>query len=157
MNAYLLPDAPSDWEAAFDQGFDCFCERCVPDKLWYIRFADGGGEADWPEHCAECDEPLENPLTSSGVEYVLDAIRQSLQEPRSERDRVHPGSSNSFYHGARRCDVVRDWAMQLLDYDLTDRQERIVWHFLERTAADRSARCGITHWPASSIDDGASI
>ena len=118
-----------------DTGCEFYCESCAPERC--AAYSDGGGEADYPQHCCICDEPLENPLTDDGVEYVLDAIRQSLSEPRSERD------------------VVRDWAMQLLDYDLADKKKRIVWHFLERTAADRSARCGITHWTSS--DDGASI
>ena len=37
-------------------------------------YADGGGEADSPQHCADCGAFLENPLTGDGRRYVLDAI-----------------------------------------------------------------------------------
>jgi hypothetical protein len=37
-------------------------------------FADGGGESDSPQHCDHCGEFLENPLTSEGVEYVMQAL-----------------------------------------------------------------------------------
>jgi hypothetical protein len=37
-------------------------------------FADGGGEADTPQHCDSCGVFLENPLTAHGVEYVKEAF-----------------------------------------------------------------------------------
>lgn len=33
-------------------------------------YADGGGEADTPQHCDACQTFLENPLTDDGREYV---------------------------------------------------------------------------------------
>ncbi len=39
-------------------------------------YADGGGEADCPQHCAACGVFLENPLTSDGIEYVKSAISE---------------------------------------------------------------------------------
>ena len=33
-------------------------------------YADGGGEADTPQHCDGCRQFLENPLTCDGVVYV---------------------------------------------------------------------------------------
>lgn len=33
-------------------------------------YADGGGEADSPQHCGDCGVHLENPLTPDGVAYV---------------------------------------------------------------------------------------
>ena len=38
--------------------------------------ADGGGESDYPAHCAECDSFLENPITADGVDYVREQYRQ---------------------------------------------------------------------------------
>jgi hypothetical protein len=38
-------------------------------------YADGGGEADTPQHCDGCGQFLENPLTGDGLIYVEDAIR----------------------------------------------------------------------------------
>ena len=37
-------------------------------------YANGGGEADSPQHCDHCNAFLENPLTTDGVEYVENAI-----------------------------------------------------------------------------------
>jgi hypothetical protein len=37
-------------------------------------YPDGGGEADYPQHCAECLVFLENPLTDDGARYVREAI-----------------------------------------------------------------------------------
>ena len=37
-------------------------------------YADGGGEADTPQHCDHCNAFLENPLTPDGAEYVVEAI-----------------------------------------------------------------------------------
>lgn len=39
-------------------------------------YADGGGEADSPQHCDHCGEFLENSLTGDGEEYVRDLIAQ---------------------------------------------------------------------------------
>jgi hypothetical protein len=41
-------------------------------------YADGGGEADTPQHCDGCRQFLENPLTGDGLIYVEDAIRDWL-------------------------------------------------------------------------------
>jgi hypothetical protein len=38
-------------------------------------YSDGGGEADSPQHCADCHTFLENPLTSDGREYVRENSR----------------------------------------------------------------------------------
>lgn len=41
-------------------------------------YADGGGEADTPQHCDGCGRFLENPLTGDGLIYVEDALRRCL-------------------------------------------------------------------------------
>src|ERR1700730_17287128 len=41
-------------------------------------YADGGGEADTPQHCDGCGQFLENPLTADGLTYVEDALRRYL-------------------------------------------------------------------------------
>ncbi len=43
-------------------------------------YSDGGGEADSVQHCAECGELLENPLTEEG----LDSLRDMLAETESD-------------------------------------------------------------------------
>lgn len=37
-------------------------------------YSDGGGEADTPQHCDKCGVLLENPLTSDGEAYVIEAF-----------------------------------------------------------------------------------
>jgi hypothetical protein len=54
--------------------------------------ADGGGEADTPQHCGQCGVFLENPLTREGLDYVAEAIG----------DYVH--------HGDGSLDVLHAWA-----------------------------------------------
>ena len=41
-------------------------------------YAQGGGEADTPQHCEGCGQFLGNPLTSDGVLWVEDVIRGCL-------------------------------------------------------------------------------
>jgi len=40
-------------------------------------YGDGGGESDTPQHCDGCEVFLENPLTSDGYDYVVEAIGDS--------------------------------------------------------------------------------
>lgn len=44
-------------------------------------YAEGGGEADSPQHCDACKVFLENPLTSEGVDYVRGIIAERLADP----------------------------------------------------------------------------
>lgn len=37
-------------------------------------YANGGGEADYPQHCRGCDVFLQNPLTGEGYAYVRDGL-----------------------------------------------------------------------------------
>lgn len=37
-------------------------------------YSDGGGEADSPQHCADCGGFLNNPLTDDGYRYVCDLL-----------------------------------------------------------------------------------
>lgn len=43
-------------------------------------YADGGGEADTPQHCDGCGVFLENPLTSDGEVYVCEAVVEALSQ-----------------------------------------------------------------------------
>jgi len=82
---------------------DLFCEDCIEkikkslnpvgiinldDEYSYDSdeypkgpYTDGGGEADYPHHCADCGVFLENPLTSDGQEYVKECYQE---KPESE-------------------------------------------------------------------------
>jgi hypothetical protein len=43
-------------------------------------YADGGGEADSPQHCDACNAFLENPLTADGAEYLAEQISEAMVE-----------------------------------------------------------------------------
>ena len=80
-----------------------YCEECTQDILVHTTppkdydpdnesswdsdeypkgpFAQGGGEADCPQHCDSCQLFLENPLTSDGEAYVHDAAKEKPQGP----------------------------------------------------------------------------
>lgn len=44
-------------------------------------YPDGGGESDYPCHCAGCNAFLNNPLTPDGVAYVRDALARNTGRP----------------------------------------------------------------------------
>ena len=108
-------------------------------------YSDGGGESDSPCHCGACGEPLENPLTSDGVNYVLETIQDSIQEAvdkgRADTwDRIMPmkgtgEESQTAFHGSRHVEIVRGWALQLHDYSLEKEESAIVDLFLELSEA----------------------
>ncbi len=117
------------------------CEWLCPDCAEGVDglegpYPDGGGEADCPQHCAACGIPLENPLTSDGVTYVLDAIRESTADTAENRNTIRqaiPDQPN-WYDGSPRCAVVRDWANQILYYGLDDQDRDLVNNYLELTS-----------------------
>jgi hypothetical protein len=52
-------------------GEPCDDSDCCPQG----PYANGGGEADTPQHCDTCGLFLENPLTSDGIEYVHEQLK----------------------------------------------------------------------------------
>ena len=60
-------------------------------------YQDGGGESDTPNHCDMCHAFLENPLTTDGYAYMLDAVAEALRVPKQQRDAVREWWS--FYKG----------------------------------------------------------
>jgi len=71
-------------------------------------YEDGGGEADCPQHCANCHVALLNPLTTVGVQYVIDSLEDSKRGD---------------------IEILRGWAKQLSDYSLNDEQQFILDNF----------------------------
>ena len=57
---------------AFLIGCEFYCVDCAPDDA--VGYAYGGGEADAPQHCANCHVHLENPLTTDGYAYARELI-----------------------------------------------------------------------------------
>jgi hypothetical protein len=72
--AALAPENPDD-ESTYDS-----------DNWPKGPYADGGGEADCPQHCDVCHVFLENPLTSEGLDYVRETIASALKNPRAKLD-----------------------------------------------------------------------
>ena len=58
-------------------GFTCESDH-DSDDMPKGPYADGGGEADSPQHCDACGEFLENPLTGDGLIHIEDALRRCL-------------------------------------------------------------------------------
>ncbi len=65
-------------------------------------YADGGGESDCPQHCAQCHVPLGNPLTTDGIGYVIEHLRDYV---------VGSGMQS---------DALDGWAEDIADYSLTE-------------------------------------
>lgn len=47
---------------------------------------EGGGESDCPQHCDDCRDFLENPLTSEGYDYVAQAVSKWILHGRGTQE-----------------------------------------------------------------------
>lgn len=56
-------------------------------------YPDGGGESDTPSHCDACNAHLENPLTSDGYAYVIEAVAEDVRDACAPRNAGHLGSA----------------------------------------------------------------
>ena len=54
------------------------CDTGDSDDYPQGPYADGGGEADSPQHCNDCQVFLKNPLTSDGLDVVFQTVAESL-------------------------------------------------------------------------------
>lgn len=107
---------------------DLWCVSCAP-EVADGPYPNGGGEADAPWHCAGCMVPLKNPLTGDGVRYVLEAIEKELQNP--DRWKIHEIYDGTYYEGAPHIYIVEDWANQIADYGLDEKQQELLEKFFE--------------------------
>ena len=75
-------------------------------------YANGGGEADTPQHCDHCGVFLENDLTGDGEEYVMDALSPYVNQLRSGGYAIN--SKNISYMASISVDlnhqVLAEWA-----------------------------------------------
>lgn len=133
---------------------DFYCDDCIdlasikkPDypKPWdtddYPAHYSDVGETDCPQHCGDCGCPLDYSLTSDGVEYVLNAIHESIEEAlekgrASTWDRIMPmpGTgevSQTYYAGCRHVEIMRDWSKHIADYGLDREDKALVDLFLQ--------------------------
>ena len=52
---------------------DTYCSDCLPDGADGLPL--GANETDSPSHCGDCGVPLHCQLTSDGVQYVRESIK----------------------------------------------------------------------------------
>ncbi|MEO2122444.1 MAG: hypothetical protein ABGY10_03870 [bacterium] len=110
------------------EGCEFFCEDCAPEGA--EGYPDGGGEADTPQHCSGCHCPLDNPLTEYGVQYVVEAVKESLAAGNYTMMCGTP-YKGGWFEGSRHCEIVRGWAEQVQNYNLSDADADTVEKFLE--------------------------
>jgi hypothetical protein len=113
---------------------DEYCEDCLPVHEDHEEVDYDCGEQDTPANCCVCHKPLEYSLTSDGVKYVLESIRESLNKSEEDRNKVHNCYDNTWYENCRHVEIVRDWANNLKWYGgLSEEEEELIDHFLEVT------------------------
>lgn len=105
-----------------------YCTLCAPDDLEPEAHPQ---ETDAPTHCCNCGRPVQYSLTKVGVQYVIEAILDTLEEGTDEWNKVR--ETDDYYHNSRSVDVVRDWAEDLKNYNLSRKDKFLVDHFLEVT------------------------
>lgn len=90
-----------------------YCDDCAPD----IEPEAMPQECDCPQNCESCGSPVEYSLTSDGVEYVMEHVRDAL---RNGLDTTTVGTRSEaepeYYRGMPHCSIVGDWARDLKWY-----------------------------------------
>ena len=99
------------------------------------------GECDSPCHCGTCGQPIDYSLTEDGIRYVLESIRESLEDAVAQGrdstwDRVMPmegtaEETHTWWHGSRHVEIVRGWAEDLRNYSLEPDERALVDLFLD--------------------------
>ena len=103
-------------------------------------YPDGGGEADCPQCCHNCGIPLENPLTSDGIGYVIEVVHDSIKEAITHGrfttwDRIMPLAGTGeehmrYWHGKRHVEIARAWVKQVLNYNLEQEESAVAELFI---------------------------
>jgi hypothetical protein len=108
---------------------DCDDSDCKPQG----PYADGGGESDSPQACDTCLLPLDNSLTPDGVEYVLNACRESEAEPDSALRATHAAYTGTYWEDSPHGAIVASWAEALTWYGgLSDDDESLITRVQDR-------------------------
>lgn len=127
--------APTDPDDQYSYDSDEYPKSC-PDEE----------ETDCPQHCGGCGVPLEYRLTDEGVQYVLEAIRHSIDDAlrhgRADTwDRIMPmkgtaeeSDGHKYWHGSRYVEIVRNWAKEIDGYGLEFDEAALVSLFLDLSA-----------------------
>lgn len=84
---------------------ETYCPMCLPVASNHPDVHDGGGEQDTPAHCSVCRRPVKYDLTPEGVQYVIDAMVDTLYEGPAEWNKVY-SLPNVVQPEHRTADVV---------------------------------------------------
>lgn len=108
-----------------------YCGECMePPEGTFASVGDN--ECDSPQHCQICRRPVPYSLTSDGVNYVVEKLKESLQDRDGLRSEIcwdlPPGD---YYLGSKGWAVLRDWALELHGYGLEPDQKEIVNQYLD--------------------------
>lgn len=86
----------------------------------YPKDSDVTCESDTPQHCAGCQEFLENDLTTDGAEYVFDAVRDDIAAGHHDSTALHiwmPFYDWIDFGPNGRCDHCGAWTNELQGYE----------------------------------------
>lgn len=132
----------TEYDGVYVDG-DLYCEGCyrrefkVRDGCARFGEADSplfvDAECDTPQHCSKCHRPMEHSLTSDGVRYVLDAMREELRKGRAEYSKALDCYQGTYYEGSRHVDIIMDWARMAQGNGLCGRDRAFVDRFLSWT------------------------
>ena len=95
-------------------------------------------ESDTPQHCNVCGRPFINPLTTAGVNYVLEQLCFQLDDYLANGTHIIPlmgtaENTMTYWHGRRHIEITRGWAQDLKDYALDEADLGFVDRFLKDT------------------------
>ena len=124
--------------------YDCeeWCEDCLPVPESAADY--DSGEQDTPANCAGCGQPLDYSLTSEGVDYVLDAIIETMECGLDKHVIPLAGTAVkevlSYYRGSPHYEIVRDWAKELQNHTLDRKDSLIVQCYLDECEREDTQR-----------------
>ena len=121
---------------------DEWCVDCLPAEAPHADVDLDSGEQDTPANCCACGKPLDYTLTAEGVQYVVEAILDNLENGIDEHIIPAAGTAEyelTYYHGSPHFAVVEAWAENLRDYALSRKDRYLVNEFLERCGDWREA------------------
>ena len=95
-----------EWEVSF--GFD---DERNYDSDEYPKYCPDDAEADCPQHCADCGDFLENPLTSDGDDYVREAVRADRESGYDDLSEWAGFYDYIDFGPEDKCAVCGDWAV----------------------------------------------
>lgn len=116
----------NDVESALEDDLhDEFDKATLDTDNWPAGYPDAG-ESDSPCNCGSCGKPLEYSLTTDGVAYVLEAVKEHLKSGWRNYLRIHTSCRYpDYYEHTPAFFVVKDWVEDLSCYLMEEEQEKM--------------------------------